>query len=139
MYQKWELFMILILICACFTTPYEIAFPNGNDGKIDESKIILDKLFDLLFLIDAILTFSCAVLTDDHNILDDRKEIASSYIRGWFTLDILSCLPYGDLGKAFLSRSQMHNLQLIKLIKLLRILKLVKEQRKLFHYMHKYL
>tara|TARA_B110000285_G_C15088170_1_gene597436 strand:+ start:421 stop:714 length:294 start_codon:yes stop_codon:yes gene_type:complete len=95
--------MILVLICACFSTPYEIAFPNDNTGHIDQTKILFDKIFDVLFLIDAFFTFQTAVYDDEHNILDDRKEIAKNYLQGWFTLDILSCLPYGELGKALLT------------------------------------
>lgn len=78
-------------------------------------------------------------MTDDHKILHDRKEIALHYLKGWFALDLLSCVPYGALGEALLSEAAMENLALVKLVKLLRILKLVKEQRKLFHYMHYYL
>ena len=49
--------MILVLICACFSTPYEIAFPNDNTGHVDQTKILFDKIFDVLFLIDAFFTF----------------------------------------------------------------------------------
>ena len=79
------------------------------------------------------------MLTEQHDIKDDRKEIAENYMKGWFTLDILSCIPYGALGEALLSKAQMEKLVLIKLVKLLRIVKLSKDQTKMFYYMHKYM
>ena len=72
------------------------------------------------------------MLTEQHHILDDRKEIAEHYMKGWFTLDILSCIPYGALGEALLSEAEMENLVLIKLVKLLRIVKLSKDQTQIF-------
>jgi hypothetical protein len=50
------------------------------------------------------------VITEDYNIIDDRKEIAINYLKGWFTLDILSCIPYGEIGAALLSEKQMVHL-----------------------------
>lgn len=49
--------MILILIISCFLTPFEIAFPNDNLGMRDWVKYTMDKVFDLCFLIDVIVTF----------------------------------------------------------------------------------
>ena len=49
--------MIVVLIVSCFLTPFEIAFPNDNLGMRDWVKYVLDKLFDLLFLADVIITF----------------------------------------------------------------------------------
>ena len=49
--------MIVILIISCFMTPFEIAFPNDEFGMKDSVKYAIDKLFDVLFLIDVIVTF----------------------------------------------------------------------------------
>ena len=119
--------MIFILLGSCFLIPYEIAFPNDNYGHRDMVKMVFDKIFDFLFFVDVIITFFCAYLTDEYEIIDNRKDIALNYLKGWSTLDILSCIPYGDIGEALLTKKQMVKLQLVKLIKLLRILKLVKE------------
>ena len=131
--------MIFILVGSCFLIPYEIAFPDNKDGSRDMVKMVLDKIFDVFFFIDVILTFYSAVLIEDYSLIDDRKGIAMNYLKGWFTLDILSCIPYGEIGAALLSEKQMVHLQMFKLIKLLRVLKLVKEQGKLFMYMDHYL
>ena len=104
LYQYWELFMIFILIGSCFLIPYEIAFPNNNEGKQNLVFWVLDKILDVLFFIDVIVTFYAAVLNDEYDIMDNRKDISINYLKGWFTLDILSCIPYGIIGEALLSK-----------------------------------
>ena len=56
-FQRWEVFVIIMLIISCFLTPFEIAFPNDDFGMRDWVKYIIDKIFDLLFLTDIIITF----------------------------------------------------------------------------------
>lgn len=90
---------------------------------------------DFLFATDVVVTFFCSFQNDDFTIIDDRKVIAKNYLSGWFTVDLLACIPFGLLGTAFTSSGRdkadmaklRTNLKLIKLIKLLRILKIVKE------------
>jgi hypothetical protein len=38
--------------------------------------------------------FNTAFYNDDSEIIDDRKEIASSYARGWFSIDLLAIIPF---------------------------------------------
>ena len=66
----------------------------------------MDNIFDVLFFIDIILTFKAAILTDDYLLIDDKKQIASIYLKGWFTVDVLSCIPYGNIGKIFLTTKE---------------------------------
>jgi|APSaa5957512535_1039671.scaffolds.fasta_scaffold51389_1 potassium channel len=43
-----------------------------------------------------VLTFNKAILDNDTwNIVDDRKQIAITYLKTWFIVDLLSCLPFG--------------------------------------------
>jgi hypothetical protein len=49
--------MTIIMIISCFLTPFEIAFPNDDFGMRDWGKYILDKVFDILFFSDIIITF----------------------------------------------------------------------------------
>lgn len=63
----------------------------------------MDKVFDILFFLDIVLTFQAAIVTDDYMVIDDKKTIAIAYLKGWFTIDVLSCLPYGTLGSLMLN------------------------------------
>lgn len=90
---------------------------------------------DFLFASDVVVTFFCAYQNDDFTIVDDWKQISKNYLSGWFSVDLLACIPFGLLGTAFSGNDRNKanlaalktNLKLIKLIKLLRILKIVKE------------
>lgn len=83
--------MTLVLIITCIITPLNIAF---NDIKHEEGGNLGDYIIDFLFLIDIIVIFNSAYYNDDSEIIDDRKEIANSYLRGWFTIDLLAIIPF---------------------------------------------
>jgi hypothetical protein len=100
---------MLMLILSSVLTPYEIAFGAKSKGGDNENSFEhhLDIIFDILFFFETVFTFFTAVLTKKWNIVDDRKEIAKLYLKGWFIVDILSCLPYDTLGKAILSEQDV--------------------------------
>lgn len=73
----WNIFMTLILLSVCVTTPLDIAFAD-----INESFTILTFSFfvDMLFLVDMLVIFNSAYYTKDMDTIDDRKEICKNYI-----------------------------------------------------------
>mgnify|MGYP000217424489 CR=1 FL=1 len=134
--------MMIILIVSLFLTPYEIAFDDAEElGGYEFHPVhkAIDLLIDFIFFMDVIVTFKVAFLTDMFLVVDDSKEISKNYLNTWFTVDLLSCFPYGVIGKAILSEKDQSYIMLIKLVKLLRILKIVKDREKIFKYMYKYL
>ena len=123
-------------------TPYEIAFGATSMGHVNTGpgfEDTMDIIFDIIFLIDVILTFKVAIVTEDYLVIDDKKTIANLYLKGWFTIDVISCIPFGEVGKIFLTKKESTKIQLIKLIKLLRISKFIKEKKKIFKYMDIYI
>ena len=84
--------MTVVLIVTCVMTPLSIAF---NDiENVDPKSAVIDYIIDSLFLIDIFVIFNTAYYNDDSEIIDDRKEIAGSYARGWFTIDLLAIIPF---------------------------------------------
>lgn len=133
----WNLFMTLILLIVCVTTPLDIAFSDVNeDNKFGYSNVI-----DILFLCDMIVIFNSAYYSKDMDIIDDRKTISKSYLTGWFTLDLLAIIPFDLIFSQSSSNSQFNSLvrvarfgrlqKLVKLTRLLRVLKIFKEHNKL--------
>jgi hypothetical protein len=69
--------------------------------------------------------------------MDDRKQLAANYIKGWFTVDILAIIPF----ESILDASNLNGLvrlakigrlyKLVKLTRLLRVLKIMKDKTKL--------
>lgn len=130
----WDLFMTVILLITCILTPLEIAFAVETDSILDNP---LSFAIDLLFAMDICLIFNTAYYTEDFDLIEDRKKISCSYLKGWFMIDFLAIVPF-DL---IIRSSQYNGLariarigklqKLFKLTRLLRVLKIVKEKNKL--------
>ena len=65
---NWDLYVTIILIFTCLSTPYLISFENDSkDWKI------INYLIDGCFLIDIFFNFNQAYYDDDFVIIEDRK------------------------------------------------------------------
>ena len=77
----------------------------------------------------------------------DRKKIAKFYLKGWFTVDLLSIVPFDLMVQS--QADNMANLvrvtrvgklyKLVKLTRLIRVLKIVKEKSKFLKYIGNFL
>lgn len=88
--DDWDSFITIILIFTCMVTPYRIAF-------IDEDSDLwvgINYSIDGLFLIDMILCFMTAYYTEEFELIEDRKEIAKTYLTSWFPIDFLAIFPF---------------------------------------------
>ena len=126
----WDLFMTLVLIITCIQTPLNIAFERLEDSQFS---IILDYVVDLLFLIDIVVIFQSAYYDEDVELIDDRKTIAKTYIKGWFMVDLLAIIPFDRIINSSNEYNQLARVarvgrlyKLVKLTRLFRMLKVVK-------------
>jgi len=55
----WEVLISIILLCSCFTTPYNLAFPQLEDNN--KWYRIANFAMDGLFFVDIIINFCSAV------------------------------------------------------------------------------
>lgn len=88
----WDLFMAVVLIVSCMTTPIGVAFPQTDESTLRWS--IYMQIIDSLFMLDILIIFNTAYQLDDLTIIDCRKKIAKNYLTGWFTVDVLAVLPF---------------------------------------------
>ena len=108
---------------------------------MNETKVA-DIVMDCFFLIDIIVIFNSAYYKDEVELIEDRGTICWEYLTGWFTIDVISIVPFGlffDVGsftKAIRIAKIGRLLKLVKLTKLLRVLKLMREQTKILSYLH---
>jgi len=58
-----------------------------------ESWQYIDIATDILFWIDLIMNFISSYNDEDGKIVKLRRTIFMNYLKGWFTVDFLSCLP----------------------------------------------
>jgi hypothetical protein len=85
--------MTIVLLITCFLTPYDIAFNVDSQLWIK----IVDYVIDVLFLFDIIIIFNTAFYDDEIELIDSRKVIFWTYFKGWFFIDLFSCIPFDDL------------------------------------------
>ena len=84
----------------------------------------MDAFVDLIFLIDVILTFRTTYLdTRDGKEETDTHKIAATYLRGSFTIDFASSVPFSSFVPAG-QKTLGSILNMLGLLKLLRIQRL---------------
>lgn len=87
--KYWDLFITIVLVFSCIEIPYNLAFiPDDNI-----SFIILEAVASFFFALDIVFNFCTAFYDSDYKLIQDRKEIALVYIKGWFILDLMSIIP----------------------------------------------
>jgi len=96
----WDVWTSIALIFTAVLTPYEVALLEppltwleaSNDGLF-----LLNRLIDVTFFTDMILQFM--LMTQTYNDregtkwVDEPAVIIQSYVRSWFTLDLMSLVP----------------------------------------------
>ena len=78
--------------------------------------------------------------------ITDRKQIASEYLKGWFTIDFVAIFPFsiiikgGDEYSDFVRVARIGRMyKLVKLARLLRVLKIVRQRSKIVKYIREFL
>lgn len=88
----WDLFMTFILIFSSFVIPYRVAFKD----EVDDTRawVIINSLIDTSFGFDIIVVFNTAFYDENFKIVENRKEIAIKYMKGWFFIDLFAIIPF---------------------------------------------
>ena len=131
----WNLTMLLIIAFLSITVPYRIPFEDVTPP----SWLYMDIVIDELFQVDLVLNFFTAIEDENGELCTDFKTIASSYLRSWFIIDVVSSIPISLIQKVTTPADQSGskgnnqvNARIIKLsrlprlYRLLRLLKLVR-------------
>jgi len=100
----WDVFITLVLLLSCVTTPLGIAFSEGDDNI---ANIIRGYFIDISFCLDIFVIFFSAYYDDEFQIIENRKEIAIEYFYTWFALDFFAVVPF---EKILQSGGQVQNL-----------------------------
>ena len=83
--------MTLVLILTCFFTPINIAFSFHESNDYGN---YINWAIDLIYLIDIFVIFDTAIYDENDDLVEDRKRIAVNYLQGWFTVDLMSIIPF---------------------------------------------
>ena len=97
--KVWELFISVILIVACFITPYSLAFESLNSEErgffiFSDGWSATESVVDIIFMIEIVVCFNSSYYDMEANqYVTSRKQIAKKYLKGWFWIDILAVMP----------------------------------------------
>lgn len=117
----WDFFIGLLIIYSVLVVPVEIAY----NGSAFSASSTFNLVIDGFFFVDIIASFFTAILVTDYDALEvNHRAIAVEYLKSWFTIDIVSTIPFDTIVATASSSST--NLSFTKLVKILRLLRLLK-------------
>lgn len=119
--QYWKNWMLMNIMFTVLVTPWRISFQL----PVKAFGLILAGIANISFIVDTVLHFFLAVETES-GLLTDRKEIARRYVKSWFFLDLLTCVPYTTVLRNVIPASMrvlapMRGLRLLKLLKVVKV------------------
>lgn len=122
----WNLFIMILLFYTATVLPYRICF----DLLQDQDWTVIDLCIDIVFFCDILLTFNTALCSLSGKITYNRSEIVKKYLKGWFFIDLLSCIPL-DYILTSQKNTTIYNrflriLRVTRIYKILKILRLLK-------------
>eukprot|EP00924_Labyrinthula_sp_SR-Ha-C_P010936 snap_masked-scaffold_33-processed-gene-0.22-mRNA-1 protein AED:0.09 eAED:0.12 QI:0/0/0/1/1/1/2/0/551 len=143
----WDLAIFGLVCYVTVTTPLRMSFFPNLDAS--SNLFWIDLVIDFIFLLDIVKRFRTGYFQDTitSEVVMDTKLIAIRYLKGWFLIDFLSCMPVDivlllaadhvtdqDSGSSFLGVKRLLKIlrvarlaKLFKLVRLLRASRLVKD------------
>jgi hypothetical protein len=139
--KTWDGVQAFLLIYIAVVIPYRIGF--SDDAHPWELAFCWDVFVDMYFIVDMALNFRTAVYTAEGELEVHPRPVAIAYLKSWFWIDLLGCLPLNYLiyipgvvtansvDVDHLSAELRANkaLRLLRLARLLKIVRLVRFQR----------
>ena len=132
----WNPIYVLLMIYTATVMPYRVTFQDVSS----EAWQIFDYTIDALFWIDLLVNMFSAFYNEEGVLVKTRKEVVLSYLKSWFIVDFLSCLPFEQiLSSQFEVSTEASSIRLVKLTRLPRMYRLIKITRvvKLFKFFDK--
>ena len=92
----WDVLVALMIIYYVIVVPMRLAFePHNSTVDMITGRgawLVLDIIFDLMFVTDILINFRTAYLVSGE-LETDSVQIAKTYCSGWFFLDMVASLP----------------------------------------------
>ena len=102
--------------------PIELAFEPAWADSFENA--VINALIDFFFFLDIIVVFRTTIIGDNGEIVTDQKTIAIKYLKGSFTVDLLSTIPLDSLAGIFLDEATAAQFKLFGCLKLIRVIRL---------------
>jgi hypothetical protein len=115
--------MIFLLLYTATYMPYKASFLD--EDTIINGGTVIDFIIDTLFFVDIIFNFISAYDDQNGNIQFNLKKIAKRYVRSWFFLDLIACIPFSYINTNRKTSNYNKFLRLLRLPRLYKIFKIL--------------
>ncbi|XP_051908016.1 potassium voltage-gated channel subfamily H member 5-like isoform X2 [Hippocampus zosterae] len=93
----WDWVILILTFYTAIMVPYNVSFRTRQNNL---AWLVLDSVVDVIFLVDIVLNFHTTFVGAAGEVVSDARLIRMNYVKTWFVIDLLSCLPY-DIINAF--------------------------------------
>ncbi|XP_019740549.1 LOW QUALITY PROTEIN: potassium voltage-gated channel subfamily H member 5-like [Hippocampus comes] len=93
----WDWVILILTFYTAIMVPYNVSFRTRQNNL---AWLVLDSVVDVIFLVDIVLNFHTTFVGPAGEVVSDARLIRMNYVKTWFVIDLLSCLPY-DIINAF--------------------------------------
>uniref|UniRef100_A0A8C5BHG8 Potassium voltage-gated channel subfamily H member 5 n=1 Tax=Gadus morhua TaxID=8049 RepID=A0A8C5BHG8_GADMO len=128
----WDWVILILTFYTAIMVPYNVSFKH-NKPSTNLGWLVADSVVDIIFLVDIVLNFHTTFVGPSGEVISDARSIRMNYLKTWFMIDLLSCLPY-DIINAF-EQGEEGLSSLFSSLKVIRLLRLGRVARKLDHYL----
>uniref|UniRef100_A0A8C4N393 Potassium voltage-gated channel, subfamily H (eag-related), member 1a n=1 Tax=Eptatretus burgeri TaxID=7764 RepID=A0A8C4N393_EPTBU len=125
----WDWIILILTFYTAIMVPYNVSFKTKQNNVV---WLVIDSVVDVIFLVDIVLNFHTTFVGPAGEVISDPRLIRMNYLKTWFVIDLLSCLPY-DIINAFENVDEGIS-SLFSSLKVVRLLRLGRVARKLDHY-----
>ena len=91
--MTWDCIGFAMIMYTSVVVPIQVSFASEKETPI--LLTIADGIIDIFFVVDIVLNFNTAYVTDaGTRLVYDKKKIRSHYLRTWFLVDLLASVPW---------------------------------------------
>jgi hypothetical protein len=123
----WDLGQIIFLLYISWAVPLRVGL------SIDVANwsfwFFFELIVDVYFWIDLVLNFRTAYWAQNGTLEVDPREIKWHYLKSWFVLDFVSCIPVNYITVFDPSLSHLKAFKSIRLLRLFKLLRLARLKR----------
>ena len=124
--QLWDALQVILLFYVAIAVPLNFAFDIEKVPLTAEWWVEL--FVDLYFICDICLNFRTGFHDEEHQLVMHPRRIAMKYLRGWFPIDVVACLPLSYINQLS-GEGGGSNVKAFKTLRLFRLAKLLRLAR----------
>eukprot|EP01029_Cantina_marsupialis_P017203 TRINITY_DN3860_c0_g1_i2.p1 TRINITY_DN3860_c0_g1~~TRINITY_DN3860_c0_g1_i2.p1 ORF type:complete len:501 (+),score=91.30 TRINITY_DN3860_c0_g1_i2:108-1610(+) len=121
-----DVLVLCLLIWSAVAVPYFTAF---EDFDVSSFWFYLDLFIDTVFTIDLFLNFFTIAIDSTGRPIVLRRKIAKRYLRSWFPIDFVACVPFTSIAYWAGIDSDLRIVRMFKTLRLLRLLRVFRLNR----------